>query len=197
MGWLIAFVVLLLVAVMPVGLRVNYDSRGPLAALVVGPFKAQLYPRPKKDKTKRSQKKQTSQKASDKTKTAGGSVGDFLPLVRLVLDFLKDFRTRLTVDNLRIILILGDTDPCDLALNYGKGWAALGNLMPLLESALVIKKRDLEVACDFTAEKTTVIAGADLTLHIWQLVVLGVTHGPGIIKEYFSIMNKRKGGVNT
>lgn len=197
MGWLIAFAVLVLLAIVPIGLRVRYDSNGPWAAFMIGPARVQLYPRPKKEKNSHSEKKQKAEKTSGKKKASGGSIGDFLPLVRLVLDFLADFRTRLAVDNLRLTLILGGTDPCDLALNYGKGWAALGNLMPLLERALVIKRRDLDVECDFTAEKTTVIAGADLTLRIWHLALLGITHGPGVIKEYFSIMNKRKGGVKT
>ena len=197
MGWLIAFAVLAFLAIVPIGLRVRYDSNGPWAAFMIGPVRAQLYPRTKKEKSVHSEKKQKADKTSGKKKASGGSIGDFLPLVRLVLDILADFRTHLVVDHLRLTLILADSDPCDLALNYGKGWAALGNLMPLLERALVIKRRDLEVECDFTAEKTTVIAGADLTLRVWQLAFLAFTHGPGVIKEYFNIMNKRKGGVKT
>lgn len=197
MGWLFAFVIVFLLAVMPIGLRVRYDSYGPRAAFMIGPLKIKLYPRPEREKKTHSGKKQKDRKASGNEKSRGGSISDFFPLVRLVLEFLKDFRKRLTVDNLQLTLILGGTDPCDLALNYGKGWAVLGNMMPLLDHALVIKKRNLEVECDFTSERTTVIAAADLTLRIWHLAVLGVTHGPGVIKEYFSIMNKRKGGVKT
>lgn len=196
MGWLIVFCIIVLLALMPLGLRVSYDGGGPWAAFMIGPVRIQLYPRPKKQKASTPPKKQKTDKASAKKKS-GGSIGDFLPLMRLVLDFLKDFRTKLTIDHLSLVLILGGGDPCDLALNYGKGWAVLGNLMPLLEQCFIIKKRDLEVECDFTAEKTTVIAGADLTLRLWQLITLAVTHGPRVIKQYFSIMNKRKGGVNT
>ena len=196
MGWLIAVAILALFAMLPVGLELRYDSMGPRAAFVVGPGRVQLYPRSKKEKTHSANKK-NGMKSSGKKKTAGGSVGDFLPLLHLALDFLADFRTRLTVDNFQLTLILADTDPCDLALNYGKGWAVLGNLMPLLDRVLIIKKRNLEVECDFTAKKTTIIAGADLILRVWQLAVLVVAHGPGIIKEYSSIVNKRKGGVKT
>ena len=196
MGWLIAVAILALFALLPVGLELRYDSMGPRVAFVIGPGRVQLYPRPKKEKT-HSADKQKGMKSSSKKKTAGGSVSDFLPLMRLVLDFLADFRTRLIVDNLQLTLILADTDPCNLALNYGKGWAVLGNLMPLLDRVLIIKKRNLEVECDFTATKTTIIAGADLILRVWQLAVLVVTHAPGVIKEYSSIVNKRKGGVKT
>lgn len=195
MGWLIAVAVLTLFAILPIGVQVRYDSMGPWAAFMIGPAKVQLYPKSKNVNKPRFEDKQKGKESSGKKKASGGSIGDFLPLVRLVLDFLTDFRTRLAVDHLRLTLILADSDPCDLALNYGKGWAVLGNLMPLLERVLMIKKRDIEVECDFTADKTTVVAGADLTLRVWQLAILAFTHGPGVIKEYFNIMNKRKGGV--
>lgn len=197
MGWLIAVAAVLMLAIIPIGVQACYDSGGPRAAFMIGPVRVQLYPKATKKVKSRSNDKQNGKSSSGKKKTSGGSISDFLPLVRLVLDFLSDFRTRLTVDNLRLTLILADADPCDLALNYGKGWAVLGNLMPLLEQVLNIKKRDVEVECDFTADKTTVVAGVDLTLRVWQLAVLALTHGPGVIKSYFNIMNKRKGGVKT
>ena len=69
----------------------------------------------------------------------GGSLLDFLPLVKIALDFLGDFRRKLRLDNLYLRLILAGSDPCDLAVNYGRAWAALGNLMPQLEKWFVIK----------------------------------------------------------
>lgn len=194
MGWLIAFAVLGILALMPLGLQVRYDASGAFAAFVIGPAKIQLYPSKPSEKSADGEKKQKAAKPQQ-AKKSGGSVSDFLPLVQLIIDFLKDFRLRVRVDNLRLKWILGGGDPCDLALHYGQGWAALGNLMPLLERTFVIKKRDLEVECDFTAPGTTVIAGADLTVRFWQLAALAVTHGPKVIKQYFNIMNKRKGGA--
>ena len=49
--------------------------------------------------------------------------------------------------------MLGGGDPCDLAINYGKAWAALGNLWSRLEQFFVIKKRDVEIQCDFEASQ--------------------------------------------
>ena len=67
--------------------------------------------------------------------------------------------------------------------------------MPLLEKAFVIKKRDLEVACDFLAEKTTMIARLDISITIGRLLSLAVVHGIPIIREFLKVMNKRKGGA--
>lgn len=196
MGWLIALAALLALAIMPLGLHARYDENGPFAAFVIGPVRLTIYPLKPKQKKKKTPDKPKSDD-QQKKKSQGGNISDFLPLLRLVLDFLSGFRKRLRINHLRFRLILAGGDPCDLALNYGKGWAALGNLMPLLEQVFVIKKRDLEIECDFASEQTTIIAGADITIRLWHLLALAISHGPGIIKEYFSIMKIRKGGVNS
>ena len=81
-------------------------------------------------------------------------------------------------------LIMAADDPCDLAVNYGRAWAALGNLMPILESQLVIKKRNLEVECDFTSDNTRIFARAELTITLGRVFSLGLVHGLRIIREY-------------
>ena len=86
-------------------------------------------------------------------------------------------------------------DPCDLAVNYGRAWAAVGNLMPRLEKIFVIQKRNIEVECDFTAEDTRVIARLDLTITLGRLVSLAAVYAVRAIKEYLKFRNKRKGGA--
>ena len=201
-GWLIALVILTLIALVPLGVRIRYDANGPLVVLIIGLFKIRIIPsKPKQkqstEKKNKLDKNENTKKKEDEKKSSGGSLTDFLPLVRIALDFLDGFRRKLRINHLRLKLILGGGDPCDLALNYGKAWAVLGNFMPLLESAFVIKKRDLEVECDFTSEQTTIVAGADLTIRVWRLIALALAHGPKAIKKYLSIMKIRKGGANT
>ena len=125
----------------------------------------------------------------------GGSWKDFLSLIPVVLDFLGDFRRKLRVNRLEMRLILGGGDPCDLAINYGKAWAALGNILPHLERFLVIQKRDVEVACDFTASKTLVTARMDLTITLGRLLAAVSRFALRALKEYLNITNKRKGGA--
>ena len=92
-------------------------------------------------------------------------------------------------------MILGGGDPCDLATNYGRGWAILGNPMPLLDNVLYIKKRDLEVECDFLADKTTVIARFDISITIGRVLSLVFVQGVSILIELLKVLNKRKGGA--
>ena len=112
-----------------------------------------------------------------------------------VLDFLSAFRRKLRIKHLELTLILGGGDPCDLAINYGRGWAALGNLVPLLDQAFVIKKRKLEVECDFLADTTKVIARMDISITIGRILALLVAWGLPIVWEFLKIINKRKGGA--
>ena len=111
---------------------------------------------------------------------------------RLGLKFLGDFRRKLRVDNLCLRLILAGDDPCDLAVNYGRVWAAASNLMPQLERLFVIKKRDIQVECDFTAEEISVIAHVDITITLGRLLTLAVVYGIRVLFEFLSM--KRKGG---
>ena len=196
MGWLITLGVLFFLAALPLGVSVKYNADGLLARVILGPVKFTIFPRPKKKKKEKQAKKPEAPKsakpkedlpkppqppAEEKNKEAqkekGGSLMDFLPLVKVALD---------------LKLILAGDDPCDLAVNYGRAWAAVGNLMPHLERLFVIKKRNIEVECDFTASQTLVIAHADVTITLGRLITLAVRYGIRAVKEFLNIMKKRR-----
>lgn len=203
MGWLIALGVLVLLAVLPLGVSVKYDASCAAGWVILGPVRVKLFPRPKKQKKKKEKKPsdpprqaQPGQEEKPKPKEkSGGKWSDFLPFVRMGLDFLGDFRRKLRVNRLELKLIMAAEDPCDLALNYGRAWAAVGNLMPQLEKLFVIKKRNIEVECDFTAEEMRVYARLDLTMTLGRLVALTAVYAVRAIKEYLKFRNKRKGGA--
>ena len=197
-GWLIAFGILFLLAILPLGVTARYDVSGVLVRLIAGPARITIVPGKKKERKKKKEKPAASQKTAQKKpaedKSSGGPIKDFLPLLQVALDLLNDFRRKLRVDRLEAKIILAGDDPCDLAVNYGRAWAALGNLWPRLEEFLVIKKRDVQVECDFTADTTVISARIDLTITLGRLVTLAAVYGFKAIKEFLNIKNKRKGG---
>lgn len=202
MGWLIAAGVLIFLAVLPVGVSAIYNTYGPLVRLILGPVKITVYPskkekkeKPKKEKPKAPAKKQQPSAQPKEKEKKGGSFTDFLPLVDLILNFLGTFRRKLRVSRLEMKLIMAADDPCDLAVNYGKAWAAVGSLMPQLERLFIIKKRNVEVECDFTAEKTLIFARLDITITIGRILSISVVHGIRILRQYLKIMKMRKGGA--
>ena len=125
----------------------------------------------------------------------GGSWTDFLSLIPVVLDFLNDFRRKLRVNRLDLKLILASGDPCDLAVNYGKVWAAVGNFMPQLERFLKIQKRNIDIECDFLASETKVIARLDLTITLGRILAAVFKFAFRALVEFLKIMKKRKGGA--
>lgn len=198
MGWLIALAVIALLACLPLGISASYDSGGVLLKLIAGPVRLTLYPGKKKEKKAegtKQEKKPAKVSSPAQKKKKGGSFSDFLPLVQSVLDFLDAFRWKLRVNRLEMKLILAADDPCDLALNYGRAWAALGNLMPVLERHLVIKKRNLEVECDFLSNTTVIVARGDLTITLGRIFSLGIFHGVRILRQYLKIAKMKKGGA--
>lgn len=209
MGIWITAAVLLALALLPLGVRIRYNEAGFVLKVIAGPLKITIFPRkkkPKKQKVKQKKKKVagTSEPAVSEEKPAqppktqpekkekGGSLAKFLPLVKLGLKFLGAFRRKLRLDNLYLRLILAGDDPCDLAVNYGRSWAAVGNLMPQLERLFEIKKRDIQVECDFTSAETAVVAHLDISITLGRLLALVIVYGVRILFELLSM--KRKGG---
>ena len=184
MGWMITLGILVLLAILPLGVSVKYNAEGPLVRLILGPIRLTLIPAKKKKNgekkkkpEKKTEEKPVKQIGKDKPdpqekpkEEKGGSLLDFLPLVKTVFSFLGDFRRKLRVDKLELKLIMAGGDPYDLALNYGRAWAAMGNLLPKLEQWFVIRDRDLEVECDFAASETLVIARLDITITLGRLL---------------------------
>lgn len=200
MGWLITAAVLLFLWFLPLGIDGVYNSDGARAWLVISPVRVALYPGKKKRKKEKTAdmpaKKETRENSKQESKNCG-SLSDFLPIMQIVIDLLGDLRRRFRVKRLEFKLILAGDDPCDLGINYGRAWAALGNLMPRLEQLFVIKKRNLEVECDFTANETLVFARVYMTITFGRLLSILVYYGIRALKQYFKVLNQRKGGAET
>lgn len=198
MGWLIALAVLCALCFMPIGVRAVYREEKPGIWLLIGPVKYLVYPgKPKEEKPKekaKTQKTKKSGKAESKS-PKGGSLSNFQPVLQAVFDFLSQFRRKIRINHLEMKLILAGGDPSDLAFNYGKAWSALGNLMPQLERMFVIKKRNLEVECDFAGDKTRVYARADATITLGRTLHLLSGHGIKVLKELLKLKKLRKGGA--
>ena len=189
MGWLIALAVLVGLGFLPLGFRAVYRESDPGVWVLIGPLKLRVYPGNRKPEQSKSSGK------SEKSETKGGSYRDFRPVIGTILDFLGEFRRKICVNHLELKLILAGDDPSDLAVNYGKAWAILGSLIPQLEQLFKIKKRDLEVECDFTSDKTLIFARVDATITLARTLCLLSRHGAEILRRLFELKKLRKGGA--
>ncbi len=217
MGWWIVLAVLVGLAILPLGVSVVYDEDGPVVRVIAGLIRLKVFPAKKKKKKPKKEKKAKPQPEQPPVEPepqqpaavrqpklvpeapqekSGGSVLDFLPLVKLGLSFLGDFFGRkLRVNYLVLKITLAGGDPCDLAVNYGRAWAALGNLWPRLERMLVIKKRDVNIQCDFEGDKTTILARLDISITLGRLLGLAVCYAVRALVTFLKIRKKSKGGA--
>ena len=204
MGWLITLAIFVILACTPLGAAIRYNADGFSLKIIAGPIRLAALPRKNREekprmklKEKSAQKKSkpaSKERVAPKQEEKGGPITDFLPIVKTALDLLNAFRKKLRIDRLDIKLILAGDDPCDLGVNYGRAWTSVGNLFPLLERCFVIKKRDVEIECDFEASQTVVMASVDLTITLGRLLGLLIWYGIRALKQFISINNKRKGG---
>ena len=213
MGWLIALGILVLLAIIPVGVSLIYCSDGLMLSLLLGLFKIRILPqkaaknKPEK-KEKKEKKKKEKKPSKDKKKPnnhiskpaekkkSGGKVTDFIPLVKIGVRFLNSFRRKLRVHRLELNYIMAGGDPCDMALGYGKAWEAVGNITPYLDRMFVIRKRDVQVQCDFVESAPTIYARLDISITIGRAIGIAVKYGVLALIEFIKIKNKRKGGAS-
>ena len=209
MGIWITAAILLALAVLPLGVRIRYNEAGFVLKVIAGPLKITVFPREKKTKKQKTKPQKREQKvvqpaqssenlesppqppkAQPEKKEKGGSLTRFLPLVKLGLKFLGSFRRKLRLDNLYLRLILAGDDPCDLAVNYGRSWAAVGNLMPQLERLMRIPDPRLHVEVDFDASELRLTGDVGVTLQIRDLLAIGFAFAKPVLRWYLA-MQKR------
>ena len=191
-GWLIAGGILFLLAILPLGVRLRYDEQGFAMKILAGPFKIPfLIPKTEKSPKDTPGKGKKKPKESEKPKEdsqKGGSWKDFLPLISVGLDFLGDLRRKLRFDHINIHVVLAGEDPADLGILYGKIWAAV-------ERAFVIRRKNVEITCDFAASETLVAAAGDVTLTLGRAVCLTVRYGVRALREYLKIRKSKDKAV--
>ena len=130
MGWLITLGILLLIGFLPVGGRIRYNSEGLRVVVLAGPFRFTVVPAAKKEKKPEKKKEKAQPPKEEKLPTdppapkpakkeSGGPITDFLPLVKVALELVGEFITRLRFYHLEVKLIMAGDDKCALATHYG------------------------------------------------------------------------------
>lgn len=194
MGWLIALTAIVLLAFLPLGLRIRYDHDGLAVFLKIGFLRFPIYPSKKKNPEKK-QKEQSEDSEKSSPWGKGGSIKDFRPILSVLLNFLKEIPKKITVKRLDVLVTLVGDDPCDLAQNYGKTCAAVSALEPQLERALNIKRKNIQIQCDFLESTPTVFILTDVTISFCRSISLLWRHGRHAVREYIHLKNKEEGGA--
>lgn len=197
MGWFIALGILILIILLPVGITAVFDGNDLETKLIIGPFR-------RKTKPSGINYLELIDTLYAEDSSAVGSDGDaetppilkrFLSQLRSLLMLLREARRVVRVKRLDLKIVLGGDDPCDLALTYGAASAALWNLLAALERLFVIKKRDVQMLCDFDAAQTKIDARIDITLPVYRLVSFLWRYIMRLVKLEMKNQNMQKGGA--
>lgn len=178
---------------LPLRLLAEYDHSGGRVTVRLGPVSLRLFPRPpKKEKRKGRKKSGKKEEKTSKTEDAGAEKGGKAELLRelisLGLAALGALRRRLRLEDMTLVLTLGgkDRDAASWALLYGRAWAAIGALIPLLERALVIESRDVRVGLDPLSGENLVTARGVIRIRLGQLLCLALRYGLRALKIFLS-----------
>ena len=94
--------------------------------------------------------------------------------VRFGLDAAGRVARGLRVDKLRLKADIAAGDAAKTALAYGGACAAVSNLLPLVESTLDVRKRDLSVNACFEKNKTEVEGEIIVTTMVGRMALIGL-----------------------
>ncbi len=186
------------------GALARYDEDGLRVRIIAGPLRLTLFPaKPRseeekarqREKKKRSQEKKARKKARDDAKKRekdakwrqqhpeeepekkGGALLPVAKLLPLVAEAGGALRRRIRVDELTLHLTWASGDAMETALGYGRANAVMGMIWPLVDQNFTVKKHDLGVAVDFTADSPTIMCQAALTMRLGQLVSFALRLG--------------------
>lgn len=203
MIWRIILWVLLILAALitvviflPVGVRVRYQEDGLRMWYTVGPVRFLRYPEDEEARQKRLKSKLNIRTVLDESIKANrrydNVIGDFWAELKTTLELFWYLRPKLRIKRLVLNLHLAGDDPAALALQYGGAWAAIGGLLPLLEEAFILKKRQLDVDCSFDGGTTTLDAKLDISIGLGRLVLCLVRYSMDVLERTETQQTERR-----
>ena len=116
-----------------------------------------------------------------------------LSLARLACDVLGDLRRKLRVEKLTIYVRFGG-DAAKAAINYGRAWAAIGALMPMLDRLFVIREREICPELCYEQKSMTLDTRLVMSITIGRALSLALRAGVKFLK--FMANNKKGGAEN-
>lgn len=191
----IVVAVLVLIAMLRVGVSVEYSVDGFCARARVGPASFGVYPRkekpekvsPAKSKTKKEKKKKVKKdKKKEKEKPeekAPGKLEYLLVIIKSAGTALSRLRRRLLIKRLTLRLVAGSEDPSKTALMFGGAHAAYSTVGNFLRKHFRVRRSDLGASADFEASEPAVYAKAVISIAIWEVIYIAFALLPILTKK--------------
>lgn len=183
-----AVILALLMAVLalPAAALVRYEDGALSLRLRVGPMTVPLYPPRPKGPSRRAGSRKPPEKPAAQAAPAGPkklSRRQIGVLVRVARTILGRLRRKLLVRRLIFRIRFGGRDAAQAAIGYGRAWAVIGAVMPVLENLLRIGDRDVGADLDYGLEQPQLLLDLDVRLRVGTALVLALQAAFLLLKE--------------
>ena len=182
-------VLLLLIALTPVGVYAAYD--GALTVrLLIGPFRLTLYPPKAKEEGKPPSKKRKNGEEPKKVKEKKPFPRPNREQIRYSLQVLPPLlkkvvgrtRRRILLAPLRVLVVFGGEDPADVAELYGKAQAVLGTVYPVLRRLVRIREDAVNLYTDYDSATIFFRGEIGVRIRVGDVAIIGISASAGLVK---------------
>lgn len=97
-----------------------------------------------------------------------------MDLIHLGLSAMVQFRRVLRVDRFLLDCAIAAGDAAKTAMAYGAAAAGAGMFLPLLEENLRVRKKDIQVICDFEGTESQIFLEVQVSALVFQLLIIGI-----------------------
>lgn len=163
--FLIFLVILLLL--LKIAVVAEYGEDGFSGYLKILFFKLKLPPEKKK-------KAKPETKEAPQEKKKHGDLGTLKGIVSPILKTLGKLIRMISINRLVLDIKIATGDAYSTALLYGGAWAGVGMIFPALDNNIKIKKKSISINADFENTESTAYMYADISLRVWQVLILGI-----------------------
>lgn len=188
MGWRIILwavialaAILIFVLILPVGIRLRYGQEGFKLWYAIGPIRFAYRPKKEKEHVQNAKPNISLRnfigKADENTHKKDGVWGNFRTDLKTILAIFGYLRPKIRIKCFVLKLHLAGASPATMAIEYGGAWAAIGSFLPLMEEAFNLKKRELDVDCNFSGETTSLDARLDISIGLGRLLLCLIRYG--------------------
>lgn len=187
-GWIVLlaiFAALVLLSQIRLGGHAAYTAEGVSVVILAGPVRVRVFP-PDPNKKQKKGKKREKPAAAEKheKKQQGGTLGRLMELLPAVSEAAGALKRRIRVDHLNLTVIWGAEDAASAAIGYGRAYAALGIIVPLLENNFKVKKCDIRAEVDYGRTVPEVTADAAITMTLGQLISFVMVYGGKLLSNW-------------
>lgn len=195
---IVLLALILLVFFVPYGVDVSYEAGAVGLGIKAGPVRISI-PLGEKGKKEKEPKKD---KEPDKTAAADETIKvkpkkkpdpDFLlALAGMALRAIRRLFRSFSIDYLKLHYTVAGDDPYRTAMQYGCACQAVEALPLLAGGAVSVRRRDIVIAPDFTADKPEISVRIVISLQLYKLAHLAAAFGAEFLQWKINDRREKK-----